>query len=126
MTKNLPQSIFRSVSESFVPIIQEALCVPPVSWTQIERHLTFFRLTLFRYLDDESLWDVYQTLLPEIFLLGSLINEDDEDLSNIPSKCLSIWSGFLAQSQEGLLVLVKPTLCARLQFHVRSVDSWSR
>lgn len=126
MTKNFLRSLFRSVSESFVPSIQEVLCVPPVTWAQIERHLTFFQLTLFRYLGDESLWDVYQSLLPEIFLLGSLINEDDEDSSNISSKCMNIWSRFLAEGQERLLAHVKPNLCARLQFHVRSVDSWSR
>lgn len=126
VTKNFLRSLFRSLSESFVPNIQKALCAPLVPRAQIERHLTFFQLTLFHYLDDEPLWDVYQSLLPEIFLLGSSIIGDDEDSSSVASKCLNIWSGFLVQSQEDLLVLVKPILCARLQFHMRSVNSWSR
>lgn len=110
-----------------MPSIQEFPRVPPVPWAKIERHLTFFQLILFRYLDDESLWDVYRSLLPEIFLLGSLVSDEGyEDSSNISSKSLNIWSGFLTQSQEDLLILVKPILCARLQFHIRSVDSWSR
>ena len=126
MTKDFLQSLFRSLSESFVPVIQEPLRVPSVPWLQIERHLFFFESTLFRYQDNESLWDVYQLLLPEIFLLGSLINEDDGGSSSVSSKCLNIWSGFLDQGPESLRVLVKSNLHARLQFHVESVGSWSR
>lgn len=126
MTKRFLQSLFRSLSESFVPVIQEILCVPSVPWLQIERHLIFFELTLFRYLDDESLWDVYQSLLPEIFLLGSLTNEGDEYSPSVSSICVNIWSEFLARGPESLPLLVKPNLQARLQFHVDSVGSWSR
>lgn len=126
MTEGFLRSLFRSLSESFVPSVQEVLRVPSVPWAQIERHLTFFQLTLFRYLDDESLWDVYQSLIPELFLLGSLANEEDEDSPNISAECMNIWSGFLVQSQKDLLLLIKPYLRARLQFHVRSVDSQSR
>lgn len=126
MTKNFLQSILRSLSESFVPVIQEFLRVPSVPWAQIERHLIFLESTLFRHLDDESLWDVYRSLLPEVFLLGSLINGDDEDLSNVSSICLNIWSGFLTRGPENLLVSVKSNLRVRLLFHVESVGSWSR
>lgn len=125
LTKGFLQPLFRSLCESFVPIIQETLRVPSVPSVQIERHLIFLESTLFRYLDDEQLWDVYQSLLPEVFLLGSLINED-EDSSNASSICLNIWSGFLARGPENLLSFVKPNLRARLQFHVESVVSWSR
>lgn len=126
MTKNFLQSLFRSLSESFVPVIQEILRVPSVPWVQIERHLIFFESTLFRYLDDELLWDIYQSLLPEVFLLGSLVNEGDEDSSNVSSRCLSIWSKFLTRSPENLLVSVKSKLRERLLFHVESVGSRSR
>lgn len=126
MSNNFVQSLFRSISESSVLVIQETLSVPSVAWAQVERHLTFFESNLFRYLDDESLRDAYQSLLPEIFLLGSLINEDDENSSSVSSKCLNIWSRFLAQGPGDLLVLVKTKLRARLQFHVRDVGSWSR
>ncbi|KAF9652581.1 hypothetical protein BDM02DRAFT_3088924 [Thelephora ganbajun] len=126
VTKNFLQSLFRSLSESFVPVVQEILRIPSAPWAQIERHLTFFESILFRYLDDESLWNVYQSLMPEVFLLGSLTNEGDEDSSSISLICLNIWSRFLAWSPENLLVVVKPTLRARLQFHVESVLSRSR
>jgi len=126
VTKKFLQSLFRSLSESFVSVIQEILRVPSVPWAQIERQLTFFESFLFRYLDSESLWDVYRYLLPEIFLLGSLITEIDEDSSSVSSICLDIWSGYLARSPENLLVLVKLNLRSRLQFHVESVGSWSR
>ena len=126
MTTGFLQSLFRSLSESFVPVIQGILRVPSVPWVQIEGHLLFFESTLFFHLDDESLWDVYQSLLPEIFLLGSLINEDDEDSSSVSSMCLNLWTGFLARGPGNLLALVKQTLRGRLQFHVESVSSWSR
>lgn len=126
MTTDFLRSLFRSLSESFASVIQEILRVPSVPSVQIERHLVFFESTLFHYLDDESLWDVYQLLLPEIFLLGSLINEDDDDSSRVSSICLSIWSGFLTRGPENLLVSVKSNLRVRLLFHVESVGSWSR
>src|ERR1700684_1386905 len=75
VTESFVQSLFRSLSESFVPVIQQILRVHPAPSDDIERHLTFFQSTLFRYLGEESLWDVYRSLLPEIFLLGSLIDE---------------------------------------------------
>jgi hypothetical protein len=126
VTEEFLQSLFRSLSGSFVPVIQEILCVPSVPWAQVERNLAFHRSVLFRYLEVESLWDVYQLLLPEIFLLGSLVNEDQEDSSGVSYKCLDIWSRFFTQSPHDLLMLVKSKLCVRLQFHVRSVSSWSR
>jgi len=126
VTKKFQQSLFRSISESFLPSIQEILRVPSASWVQIEGHLIFLESTLFRYLDDESLWDVYQLLLPEIFLLGSLTTGDDEDSSSVSPICLNIWSGFLARGQGNLLLLVKSKLLARLQFHMENVGSWSR
>lgn len=126
MTKKFLQSLFRSLSESLVPAIQEILRVPSAPWVQIEGCLIFLESTLFRYLDDESLWDVYQSLLPEIFLLGSLTNGDDEDPPRVSSICLNIWSGFLVRGQGNLILLVKSKLRARLQFHVESVGSWSR
>ena len=126
MTKNFLQSLFRSLSGSFVPVIQEALRAPSAPWAKIERQLTFFESTLFRYLDNESLWDVYQLLLPEIFLLGSAVNEDDEASFTASSMCLNIWSGFLARNPGNLLALVKPNLRARLQSCVESVSLRSR
>ena len=123
MTKNFLQSLFRSLSGSFVPIIQEALHAPSAPWAQMERQLTFFESTLFRYLDNEPLWDVYQLLLPEIFLLGSSVNEEDEASLSASSMCLNIWSGFLARSPGNLIALVKPNLRARLQSCVESVGS---
>jgi hypothetical protein len=126
VTNRFLQSLFRSLSESFVSGIQETSRIPSVPWAQIERQLTFFESTLFRYLDNESLWDVYQSLLPEIFLLGSLTNEGDEGLLGISSMSQNIWSGFLARSPDNLLASVKPNLRARLQFHIESVGSWSQ
>lgn len=126
MTNRFLQSLFRSLSESFVSGVREISRIPSVPWAQIERQLTFFESTLLRYLDNKSLWDVYQSLLPEIFLLGLLPNEGNEDLLGISSISQNIWSGFLARSPDNLLVSVKPNLCARLRFHIESVGSWSR
>src|SRR5882757_6366926 len=126
VTKDFLRSLFRSLSESFIREIREIPGLPSVSWAQIERRLSFFELTLSHFLGDESLWDIYQSLLPEIFLLGSLIGEDDEDLLSVSSICLKIWSEFLTRSPEKLLVSVWPNLRTRLQFHVESVGSWSR
>jgi len=123
VTKVFLRSLFRSLSESFVPVIQEALRAPSAPWAQIERQLIFFESTLFRYLDNESLWDVYRLLLPEIFLLGSLANEDDGASLSASSICLTIWSGFLARSLGNLLMLVKPNLRARLRSCVESPRS---
>lgn len=126
VTRVFLQSLFRSLSESFVPVIQEALSTPSAPWAQIERQLTVIESTLFHYLDNESLWDVHQLLLPEIFLLGSLVNEDDEASLRASPICLRIWSGFLARSPGDLLVLVKPNLLARLQYCVESPGLRSR
>lgn len=126
MTQNFLQPPFRSLSGSFVPIIQGTLCGASVPWVRIERHLVFFESTISRYINDESLWDVYQSLLPEIFLLGSLIDENAEGSLSVPSMCLNIWSGFLARSSENLHALVKSTLQVRLLFLVENVGSWPR
>ena len=126
VTNNFLQSLFRSLSESFVPVIQEALRTSSAPWIRIERQLAFFDSALFRYLDNESLWDIYQLLLPEIFLLGSSVNEDDEASLRASSMCLNIWSGFLARNPGNLLVSVKPNLRARLQSCVESAGSRSR
>lgn len=126
VTKIFLQSLFRSLSESFVHVIQETSHIPSMPWVQIQRKLTFFKSSLLHYLDNESLWDVYQPLLPEIFLLGSFINKDDEDSFSVSSICLNIWSGFLSRSPENLLVLVKSNLRARLRFHAENTSSWSQ
>lgn len=126
MTKKFLRSHFRSLSEAFVPVIREALLTSFVYWGQIERQLTFFESVLFHYLDNESLWDIYQLLIPDIFLLGSLVNESDEASLRASSMCLNIWSKFLARSPENLLVLVKPNLRVRLRSYVESTGSRSR
>lgn len=126
VTQDFLRSAFRSVSESFVPLIQEILSDASVSWVRIERHLIFLESTILRYLDDESLWDIYQSLLPEVFLLGSLINENVEDSSSVSLTCRNIWSGFLTRGSENLYALVKSTLQVRLLFRVENVGSWLR
>lgn len=126
VTESVVHSLFRSLSKSFVHVTQGNLRASSAPWIQIQRQLIFFESTLFRYLDNEPLWDVYQSLVPEVFLLGSLVNGDDEDSSRVSSMCFELWSGFLARSPEKLLMSVKPTLRARLQFHVENTSSWSR
>ena len=126
MAQDFLRSPFRSVSESLIPLIQETLSDASVPLVRIEKHLIFLESTIFRYLDDESLWDVYQSLLPEIFLLGSLINENAEDSSSVSSMCRNIWSGFLTQGSENLYALVKSILQVRLLFYVENVGSWPR